>query len=149
MAIVDNVEQEPWESKCPCCGKELLIKWTMGYYEDHTSAFFEGVELKNQPNRKIKTPTKPPDYFTRNQIRKVIRKIKDPPKPRPRFTQALNPKTRKYVKIDTEKGSIVGHKRDGKPYKNIPIVLPRRIKSNGRKINQRMSGLPREKPCSR
>jgi len=35
--------------------------------------------------------------------------------------QVLNPVTKRYVKINTKTGSIVGHKCDKKPYKNIRI----------------------------
>ena len=37
-----------------------------------------------------------------------------------RFVQTLNPRTKKYVKIDRIEGIIVGSKRT--PYKNIDIV---------------------------
>ena len=93
MAIVDNVEQEPWETKCPCCNAELSIKWSMGYYEDHASAFFDDIACKTSIA---------PSY--------------------PRFVQALNPKTKKYVKIDRKEGKIISHKRDSEPYKNIMII---------------------------
>ena len=33
--------------------------------------------------------------------------------------QVLNPVTKKWVKINTITGSIVGHKQDKKPYKNV------------------------------
>lgn len=36
--------------------------------------------------------------------------------------QLLNPKTKRWVKVDTERGSIVGHKKDYKPYKNVKII---------------------------
>lgn len=35
--------------------------------------------------------------------------------------QAFNPVTKKYVKINTLTGSIIAHKSDKKPYKNIRI----------------------------
>jgi len=38
-------------------------------------------------------------------------------------TQVLNPKTKRYVKINTLTGSIMEHKSDNKPYKNIEIIL--------------------------
>jgi hypothetical protein len=33
--------------------------------------------------------------------------------------QALNPVTKKWVKIDTDTGRIIAHKKDSKPYRNI------------------------------
>lgn len=36
--------------------------------------------------------------------------------------QMLNPKTKRYVKIDTETARIIGHKWDGKPYKDVKII---------------------------
>jgi len=33
--------------------------------------------------------------------------------------QVLNPVTKRYVKIDTERGRIVDHKRSPGPYKNV------------------------------
>jgi hypothetical protein len=33
--------------------------------------------------------------------------------------QVLNPVTKRYVKIDTERGRIVDHKKSPGPYKNI------------------------------
>jgi hypothetical protein len=40
------------------------------------------------------------------------------------FVQLLNPKSKYYVKVDRKLGRIVGYKKDGKPYKNVPIVYP-------------------------
>ena len=39
-----------------------------------------------------------------------------------RYVQTLNPKSKTYVKIDRKLGKILGHKRGGKPYKNIIIL---------------------------
>ena len=36
--------------------------------------------------------------------------------------QALNPVTRRYVKIDTETGRIVDHKKSAGPYKGVREV---------------------------
>ena len=36
--------------------------------------------------------------------------------------QLLNPKTGTWIKIDTEKGNIIGHKKDFKPYKNVDVA---------------------------
>jgi len=33
--------------------------------------------------------------------------------------QALNPVTKRWVKIDTETGKIIAHKRSSTPYKNV------------------------------
>jgi len=41
---------------------------------------------------------------------------------KPKFKQALNPRSGTYVKISTETGLILSRKKDGKPYKNIPIL---------------------------
>ena len=35
--------------------------------------------------------------------------------------QVKNPRTEKYVKIDTKKGGIVGHKKSSGPYKDVKI----------------------------
>ena len=35
--------------------------------------------------------------------------------------QALNPVTKRYVKIDTARGRIIEHKKSPGPYKNIRI----------------------------
>jgi len=35
--------------------------------------------------------------------------------------QMLNPKTKHWVKINTENARIIGHKWDDKPYKNVEI----------------------------
>lgn len=39
-----------------------------------------------------------------------------------RFVQVKNPRTLRYVKIDRSGGKIIGHKKDCKPYKGIPII---------------------------
>ena len=36
--------------------------------------------------------------------------------------QVLNPVTKKWVKMDTLHGGIIGHKKDGKPYKHIKTI---------------------------
>ena len=38
--------------------------------------------------------------------------------------QALNPLTRRYVKIDTETGRIIDHKKSAGPYKGVTEVRP-------------------------
>jgi len=38
--------------------------------------------------------------------------------------QTLNPLTRRYVKIDTETGRIIDHKRTAGPYKGVREVTP-------------------------
>jgi hypothetical protein len=38
--------------------------------------------------------------------------------------QALNPVTKRYVKIDTESGRIIEHKKTAGPYKGIREVKP-------------------------
>ena len=39
------------------------------------------------------------------------------------IVQVFNPVSHKYIKIDTVNASILSHgKKDGTPYKNIPIV---------------------------
>ena len=35
--------------------------------------------------------------------------------------QMYNPRTKKWVKLDTKTGRIIGHKSDKKPYKNVKI----------------------------
>ncbi len=35
--------------------------------------------------------------------------------------QLLNPVTKKYAKINTKTGSIIGYKSDKNPYKNVEI----------------------------
>lgn len=42
--------------------------------------------------------------------------------------QALNPLTKRYVKIDTESGRIIEHKRTDGPYKGVREVKPSRKK---------------------
>ena len=37
------------------------------------------------------------------------------------LVQILNPRTKRYVVVDREKGQVVSHKRSKGPYKNIPI----------------------------
>ena len=39
-----------------------------------------------------------------------------------RYAQVCNPKTKKFLKIDTNAGRIVSHKKSKEPYKNIEIV---------------------------
>jgi len=45
------------------------------------------------------------------------------------LVQILNPKTKRYVKIDCDIGKVVGHKVSPEPYKGIPIreALPSHI----------------------
>lgn len=38
------------------------------------------------------------------------------------IVQTKNPRTGKYVKINREKGKIVGNKKSPGPYKAVPIV---------------------------
>lgn len=45
-----------------------------------------------------------------------------------RIAQTRNPKTNRYVKIDRNKGMVIGHKISPGPYKNIPII--RKINKN-------------------
>ena len=45
-----------------------------------------------------------------------------PPR-KPVLVQVYNPRSRRYIKVDKTVGGIIGHgKRDGKPYKGIPIM---------------------------
>ena len=39
-----------------------------------------------------------------------------------KVVQTKNPNTGRYVKIDREKGRIVGHKKSKGPYKGIPVL---------------------------
>jgi len=39
-----------------------------------------------------------------------------------RYVQACNPKTRRFVKIDRQTGSIVSHKKTSAPYKGVKII---------------------------
>jgi len=39
-----------------------------------------------------------------------------------KIVQIKNPITKRYVKIDREKGRIIAHKPDRGRYKNIPIL---------------------------
>ena len=39
-----------------------------------------------------------------------------------RYTQVCNPKTKRFLKIETNAGRIVSHKKTDGPYKNIEIV---------------------------
>lgn len=36
--------------------------------------------------------------------------------------QTKNPRSGKYVKIDRDKGKIIGHKKSEGPYKDIPVA---------------------------
>lgn len=47
--------------------------------------------------------------------------------------QALNPVTRRYVKIDTDTGRIIDHKKSAGPYKGIreAAIPPKPPKSKG------------------
>ena len=39
------------------------------------------------------------------------------------IVQLYNPRSHRYIKVDKTVGGIIGHgKRDGTPYKNIPVV---------------------------
>ena len=39
------------------------------------------------------------------------------------IVQVYNPRSRRYIKVDKTVGGIIGHgKRDGEPYKGIPIM---------------------------
>lgn len=42
------------------------------------------------------------------------------------IVQTRNPRTRKYVKIDRDKGKIIGHKKSEGPYKGVPIARKRK-----------------------
>ncbi len=42
-------------------------------------------------------------------------------KPESRYVQLLNPRTERYVKVDTILGCIVSHKKTSGPYANIPV----------------------------
>lgn len=39
----------------------------------------------------------------------------------PRYVQVKNPMTKRWVKIDRQTGSIIGHKQSPNPYKNVPF----------------------------
>lgn len=39
-----------------------------------------------------------------------------------RYTQVCNPKTKRFLKIETNAGRIVSHKKTDGPYKNVEIV---------------------------
>ena len=43
-----------------------------------------------------------------------------PKKPKPKHTQAYNPQTKRWVKIETRTGRIVGRKRTAGAYKDLP-----------------------------
>jgi len=38
------------------------------------------------------------------------------------LVQLLNPRIKRYVLVDKSTGSILAHKSDSLPYKNVPIV---------------------------
>ena len=42
--------------------------------------------------------------------------------------QALNPVTKRYVKIDTSTGRIVEHKKTAGPYKGVREVVTNKVK---------------------
>ena len=44
--------------------------------------------------------------------------------------QILNPKNQRWVKINTKTGSIMGHKTDNMPYKNVMTVEERKRLEN-------------------
>lgn len=43
--------------------------------------------------------------------------------------QLKNPRTGRWVKIDTKKGGIVSHKKSPGPYKNVEMAKSKREKS--------------------
>ena len=43
-----------------------------------------------------------------------------------KYVQSKNPKSGHYVKIDREKGNVVGHKNTPGPYKGIPVARHRK-----------------------
>lgn len=45
----------------------------------------------------------------------------------PPIVQLLNPRTNRYVKVDTVKGMIISTKKSKGSYKNIPIAIKRDI----------------------
>ncbi len=47
--------------------------------------------------------------------------------------QYLNPKTQRWVKVDTKTGKIVGHKKTPGPYKNVRKMKNRTVKRKGRR----------------
>ena len=95
-----DIKMPSWEAKCPCCGEELEVMWQIACgREGGETAQFIGLKPKH-----------------------IAFLTKTKPNIRTRFVQILNPKSHKYTKIDRDKGTIVGHKSDSKPYKNILII---------------------------
>jgi len=45
--------------------------------------------------------------------------------------QLKNPRTGRYVKIDTKNGGLIGHKKSPGPYKNVEIYRKKRKKKEG------------------
>lgn len=41
------------------------------------------------------------------------------------IVQTRNPRTGKYVKIDTSKGKILSNKKSEGPYKGVPVIRKR------------------------
>jgi len=74
--------------------------------------------------RKILSPPRGPDSLTKKQVKEAVRKVTGKPKPKYlNRIQILNPKTDRYVKINTETGVIMHHKKTPGPFKNIAVVI--------------------------
>jgi hypothetical protein len=71
------------------------------------------------------------------------------------LVQVQNPKTGLYVKIDRDKGVIVGHKKTNGPYGNIPIMTKEReefLRANEKSLDRLAAdtlnnGFDTRRPC--
>ena len=139
MAL-DIVPMKPEELVCPYCGKTVLLQWQEAYYGGgEFSPQFIGLE-KAVPTDAIQVETLPVNTERRKKRVSFLARQGDQPPKRVSFTisrdtktvmdpkfhknrvQAKNPKTERWVLIDTKWGRILGHKRDGLPYKNVMTV---------------------------
>ena len=41
------------------------------------------------------------------------------------IVQLMNPRTKRYTKINRNQGKIISHKKSEGPYKNVPIIKKR------------------------
>ena len=62
--------------------------------------------------------------FTKKQAKEAVRKVMGKPRPKQKDRiQVLNPKSGRYVKINTETGDIVQHKKTPGPFQDVVVVL--------------------------
>lgn len=76
--------------------------------------FFTNLGVVGTDSELLGVGTRKANYGFRGEVMPAKTKKHD-------LVQVLNPRTKRYIKIDRSVGEVIAHKKGPGPYKNIPI----------------------------